>query len=86
VILFLVTRRLFPEAGTLPEFTTPRKQIDGGKAGVTPFTLVQSNTVQYPPPAVAVTTHARFPTSRFSVITTNSVRSVNSQMLYHLAK
>jgi hypothetical protein len=45
VIIFLATRRFFPDVGSLPEFTTPRKQFRDSfvaSGGVLPFPLPQS--------------------------------------------
>ena len=45
VIIFLATRRFFPDVGSLPEFTTPRKQFRESfvaSGGVLPFPLGQS--------------------------------------------
>ncbi|KAJ8087716.1 hypothetical protein PM082_006553 [Marasmius tenuissimus] len=47
VVLIVVTRRVFPDLGALPEFNTPRNKLLDvvfGKTGVTPFTLERSDT------------------------------------------
>ena len=41
-MIFLATRKFFPDVGVLPEFTTPRKrfsQTHAENGGVTPFPL-----------------------------------------------
>ncbi|KAK7038876.1 hypothetical protein VNI00_010508 [Paramarasmius palmivorus] len=45
VCLIVVTRRVFPDIGSLPEFNTPRNKESAvvfGKSGITPFTQQQS--------------------------------------------
>ncbi|KAF9261334.1 hypothetical protein L218DRAFT_502799 [Marasmius fiardii PR-910] len=47
VTLIIITRRVFPDLETLPEFNTPRNKLLDvvyGKTGVTPFTIERSDT------------------------------------------
>ncbi|KAG7097936.1 hypothetical protein E1B28_005247 [Marasmius oreades] len=47
VMLIIITKRVFPDLETLPEFSTPRNKLLDvvfGKSGVTPFTLERSDT------------------------------------------